>query len=62
MQQKKEMLKNVYNQLVKKINAIHTIELVKIPSITVLATTATLIAVDNKKEIDYNANVLDIKK
>ena len=62
MQQKKEMLKNVYNQLVKKINAIHTIELVKIPSITVLASTATLIAVDNKKEIDYNANVLDIKK
>ena len=56
------MLKNVYNKLVKKINAIHTKELVKITSTTALATTAALISVDNKKEIDYNANILDIKE
>ena len=56
------MLKNVYNELVKKFNAIHNNELVNVPSITALATIATLIAVDNKKEIDYNANMLDIKK
>ena len=56
------MLKNVYNKLVKKINAIHAKELVKITSITALATTVAVISVDNKKETDYNANILDIKE
>ena len=71
--------KTKHNELVKNINAIHTSEpvhktdfnvYVKISSITNLASTVSLPAVENKiwtlvllvKKVDYDAKISDIEK